>query len=63
MLYPTTSVEVLELHDRLTECEVCCKPVPDRLIVGELLALLLIVTLPDTVPALVGEKITVNVAV
>ena len=63
MLYPTTSVELLAVHVKSTVCEVCCTPVPARLIVGELLALLFTATLPVTAPALVGAKVTVSVAI
>jgi len=64
MLYPTTSVESLAVHVTATVCEVCCcTPVPARMIVGELLALLLTATLPDTAPAVVGAKVIMTVAV
>jgi hypothetical protein len=60
-LYPDT-VEVLAVHDRPTVCVVCCTPVPDSVIVaGEPVALLVTVTLPGRLPAVVGLKITLNV--
>jgi hypothetical protein len=62
-LYPTTSVETLAVHVTLTVCEVCCTPVPARVIVGEFEALLAIVKLPVAAPAEVGANVTVTVAV
>ena len=62
-LYPLT-VEVLAVQVRVTECETGCTPVPVSVIVaGELVALLVTVTLPGSDPALAGVKVTFNVAV
>ena len=63
MWYPTTSVETLAVHDTPTVCKVCCTPVPETLIFGELLALLFTATLPVTAPALVGANVIVSVVV
>jgi len=63
MWYPTTLVETLGVHETPTVCEVCCTPVPETLIFGELLALLFTATLPVTAPALIGANVTVSVVV
>ena len=62
-MYPIT-VDVLAVHDRVTECETaCCTPVPDSVIVaGELVALLLTCTDPGMRPVPDGAKVTVRVA-
>lgn len=55
-------MEVLALQDSATVWELACAPVPDRAIVaGEPVALLLTVTVPVTLPAAVGLKITLKV--
>jgi hypothetical protein len=54
---------VLAVHDRLTVCGVGTIPLPESAIVaGEPVALLVIVTLPLTLPALVGVKMTLMVS-
>jgi|ERR1700746_3134564 len=63
MLYPITSVDTLAVQVKATVCGVCCTPVPARLIVGELLALLLTATFPVTAPAVVGANVITRVAV
>ena len=62
-MYPTTPLEVLAVHVRSTECVTACTPVPETEMVGEFVALLAMTTLPVTAPALVGAKVTFNVAV
>lgn len=62
-LYPTT-VEVLAVHDRDTECATACVPVPEsEMLIGEFVALLVTVTVPDTVAADAGANATLSVAV
>ena len=62
-MYPLT-VEVLAVQVSVTECEAGCTPVPESVIVaGELVALLVTVTLPGSEPALDGVKVTFSVAV
>ena len=62
-LYPAT-VDVLAVQFNVTECETSWTPVPEREIVaGELVALLVTVTLPVTLAAVAGVKVTFNVAV
>src|SRR6202021_2502924 len=63
MLYQITSVDTLAVQVKATVCGVCCTPVPARLIVGELLALLLTATFPVTAPAVVGANVITRVAV
>jgi hypothetical protein len=63
MLYPTTLFDELAIQVTATVCGVCCTPVPARLIVGELLALLLTATFPVTAPAVVGANVITRVAV
>jgi len=54
---------VLAVHDRLTLCVTATTPLPESVIVdGEPVALLVIVTLPLTVPVTVGPKITLKVS-
>ena len=54
----------MDPHAKVTECcTATCAPEPDRaIIVGELLALLVTVTLPDTTPAPAGANVTLKVA-
>jgi hypothetical protein len=60
-LYPET-VEVLAVQDKLTECGVAATPLPlSATVAGEPAALLVIVTPPVTLPAVVGLKITLKV--
>ena len=48
----------------VAECETACTPVPDRVIVaGEFVTLLATVTLPVTLPAPAGVKVTLRLAV
>jgi hypothetical protein len=55
-------VEVLAVHDRLTLWVTVTTPLPERVIVaGEPVALLVIVTLPLTLPVAVGLNITLKV--
>jgi hypothetical protein len=63
-LYPAT-VDVLATQFKVAECEAAAgTPVPDRVIVaGELVALLATVTLPFTLTALAGVKLTSRLAV
>jgi len=62
-LYPLT-VDVLAVQVSVTECEAGWTPVPESVIVaGELVALLVTVTLPGSEPALAGVKVTFRVAV
>lgn len=62
-LYPTT-VEVLAVHESETECATACIPVPEsEMLIGEFVALLVTVTVPDTVAADPGVKVTPRVAV
>jgi hypothetical protein len=57
--------EVLAVQVSETECWTgCCVPVPLRFTVaGELVALLVMVTVPATVPVAAGAKVTFRVAV
>jgi len=55
-LYPTTT-DVLAVQERSTRCD----PPASVIVVGELLALLAIVTLPVALPVDVGVRLTVNV--
>ena len=62
-LYPDT-VDVLAAQLSVTECATGWTPVPDReTVAGELVALLVTVTLPVTLAADAGVNITFNVAV
>jgi hypothetical protein len=57
-LYPLT-VEVLAVQVSVTECDATWTPVPESVTVaGELLALLVTVTLPGSDPALAGVNVT-----
>jgi hypothetical protein len=50
-LYPTTA-DVLAVHESATEWEIGCVPVPvSEMLIGEFVALLATVTLPETVAA------------
>jgi len=61
MLYPET-VEVLAVHVRLTEWLAAETPVPESAIVmGEPVAVLVNVTVPASLPAALGLKITLRV--
>ena len=61
-LYPTT-VEVLAVHESVTECCTGCTPVPVVVIViGELVALLATLTVPEALPAAAGVNVTLRVA-
>ena len=62
-LYPTTSVEVLAVHDRFTECVGAGVPVPvsASVIVGDR-ALLVIVNVALAAAAVCGLKVIVNAA-
>jgi hypothetical protein len=56
------TAEVLAVQDRLTLCVTETTPLPESEIVdGEPVALLVIVTLPLTLPATVGLKMTLKV--
>lgn len=62
-LYPTT-VDVLGVHVRLTECATDVDPVPESaMLIGELPALLVTETAPEKVAAVAGVNVTANVAV
>ena len=62
-MYPATR-DVLGSHVNAAECAISCTPVPDNaMVVGELVALLATLTLPVTLPASVGAKATLKVAV
>lgn len=62
-LYPET-VEVLAVQVSVTECDVGWTPVPDSVTgAGELVALLVTVTLPGMSPVPAGAKVTFRVAV
>jgi hypothetical protein len=62
-LYPDT-LDVLEFQFKDTVCCVATAPVPESaIVVGEPVALLVIVTLPLAAPAAVGLKCTVIVRV
>ena len=63
-LYPTT-VEVLGVHVRLTECATgVVVPVPEsEMLIGELVALLVTETVPEKVAADAGVNFTASVAV
>jgi hypothetical protein len=62
-LYPATE-DGLAVQFNVTECETGWTPVPEREIVaGELVALLVTVTLPVTLAAAAGVKVTFSVAV
>lgn len=59
-MYPET-VEVLAVQFRETEWVVDCTPVPESaIVVGEPVAVLVTVTEPESLPAVVGAKITLN---
>jgi len=56
-LYPATA-ELLEFQDNVTECAADATPVPDRaMVIGEFLALLLIVRLPAKFPVVKGVNV------
>ena len=60
---PTSTLPKVKLVALDVRWNVCAVPVPDNaIVVGEFVALLTIVTLPVTPPAIVGEKLTVKVA-
>ena len=62
-LYPAT-VDVLAVQLNVTECETGWTPVPEiEIVAGELVALLATVTLPVTLTAAAGVKVTFIVAV
>jgi hypothetical protein len=62
-LYPTT-VDVLAVHERLTECATVCVPVPEtEMLIGEFVALLVTVTVPETAAVDAGVNLTVSAAV
>jgi hypothetical protein len=55
---------VLAVQLKATECWTATTPVPEsEMLIGELLAVLVIATLPDTVLPLEGVNVTVKVAV
>ena len=55
---------MLAVHVKVAECETAAVPVPVKeIIVGELEALLVIVTLPVTLAVAAGAKVTFRVAV
>ena len=57
-------MDVLAVHVNVTECETGWTPVPDRVTdAGELVALLVTVTVPGMRPAPAGAKETFSVAV
>lgn len=57
-------VDVLAIQFNVAECEIGWTPVPDRVTVaGELVALLVTVTLPVTLPVPDGANVTLSVAV
>lgn len=57
-------MDVLAVQFNVTECETGWTPVPDReTVAGELVALLVRVTLPVTLAADAGVKVTLSVAV
>jgi hypothetical protein len=57
---PGPLLEVLAVHDKVAECETAA-PVPaSEILVGELDALLMIVTVPVTLPVADGAKVTFN---
>ena len=61
MLYPATSVDVLAVHDRLTECVDTAVPVPvsDSVMLGDW-ALLVMVSVALALPAACGLNVIVN---
>jgi hypothetical protein len=62
-LYPDT-VDVLAVHVSVTECDTGWTPVPDNVTdAGELVALLVTVTLPGMGPVPAGVNVTLSVAV
>jgi len=64
LLRPTFTLPKLKLLGLALSCAVAVAPVPDRaIVVGELLALLETATLPVALPAAVGAKATLSVAV
>ena len=67
MLRYTLKPEIVDpesLQLRLTVCDVTCTPVPEsEIVAGDPVALLVTVTLPFNVPAVVGSKMTLNVSV
>jgi hypothetical protein len=59
MLYPTTAL-VLWAHDKLTLCWGGAAPLPDKVCVDELAALLVKLMIPDAVPESCGANVTVK---
>jgi hypothetical protein len=60
-LYPVTG-ELLAIQFNATEWLVACTPIPEsEIVTGELLALLVTVTLPLSAPAAIGLKLTLNI--
>jgi len=58
------TTDVLAVQVIATECDTACTPVPESVTVdGELVALLVTVTLPGRSPAADGAKVTFKVAV
>ena len=61
-LYPDTG-DTLAVQDSVTECETGWTPVPDReTVAGELVALLVTVTLPGRLPVPAGVRFTFRAA-
>lgn len=59
-MYPATA-ELLEFQDNATECPAEATPVPDRaIVIGEFLALLVIVRLPAKLPVVKGLNVVLT---